>query len=261
MPKPEANIEDFDLKGVNKEGVTYSAKVGVMNPYSQSIPICEITYLLKCDGREILSGTIADPGSIRGKETTMLEVPMKVPHSIIVSLARDIFRDWDIDYELQLVFKVKDPIMTLNKISLTNNGSNLAIQPGSNISMTADVSVKNLNRDTFRFSNTTTSIYYKGIMVGEAHGPPGRARGRHTLRMNITVEIITERMFKASSLARDLSSGMLIMDTYSRVPGRTKVLIIDFKNVVVEMNCTVSFNISSLEIQGQSCKRHVELKF
>ncbi|XP_021767152.1 desiccation protectant protein Lea14 homolog [Chenopodium quinoa] len=122
MPKPEANIEDFDLKGVNKEGVTYSAKVGVMNPYSQSIPICEITYLLKCDGREILSGTIADPGSIRGKETTMLEVPMKVPHSIIVSLARDIFRDWDIDYELQLGLVIDLPIIGNFTIPLSSKG-------------------------------------------------------------------------------------------------------------------------------------------
>ncbi|XP_021767002.1 uncharacterized protein LOC110731455 [Chenopodium quinoa] len=204
-----------------------------------------------------LASLITDPNPIR----TTKKRGCTCTRYILCSLGTLILMIITIIVLYLTVFKVKDPIMTLNKISLTNNGSNLAIQPGSNISMTADVSVKNLNRDTFRFSNTTTSIYYKGIMVGEAHGPPGRARGRHTLRMNITVEIITERMFKASSLARDLSSGMLIMDTYSRVPGRTKVLIIDFKNVVVEMNCTVSFNISSLEIQGQSCKRHVELKF
>ncbi|XP_021748544.1 uncharacterized protein LOC110714347 [Chenopodium quinoa] len=152
-------------------------------------------------------------------------------------------------------FKVKDPIMTFNKISLTN----LVNQPGSNISMIADISFDNLNRATFRFSNTTTSIYCKGIMVGEAHGPPGRARGRHTLRMNITVEIITERMFKASSIVSDLSSGLLITDTYSRVPGRIKVLVIDFKNVVVEMNCTVSFNTSSQEIQGQKCITSIKI--
>ena len=51
LPKPEANIEDVDLKGVAKDGVTYSAKVGVFNPYSQSIPICEVTYVLRSDTR------------------------------------------------------------------------------------------------------------------------------------------------------------------------------------------------------------------
>ncbi|KNA19500.1 hypothetical protein SOVF_060410 [Spinacia oleracea] len=122
MPKPEASIEDVDLKGVNREGVTYNAKLGIMNPYSQSIPICEISYVLRCDGREIVSGNIADPGSIRGKETTMVEVPMKVPHNIIVSLVRDIFRDWDIDYELQIGLIIDLPIIGNFTIPLSSKG-------------------------------------------------------------------------------------------------------------------------------------------
>jgi hypothetical protein len=32
----------------------------------------------------------------------LLEVPVKVPHSVLVSLAKDIGADRDIDYELEL---------------------------------------------------------------------------------------------------------------------------------------------------------------
>lgn len=122
MPKPEASIEDVDLGGVSKDGVTYNAKVGIMNPYSQSIPICEISYVLKSDGRVILSGNIPDPGSIAGKETTKLDVPMKVPHSVIVSLVKDIFRDWDIDYDLELGLIIDLPIIGNFTIPLHSKG-------------------------------------------------------------------------------------------------------------------------------------------
>ncbi|KAL9245386.1 hypothetical protein vseg_019047 [Gypsophila vaccaria] len=122
MPMPEASIQDVDLKGVARSGVTYQAKVGVMNPYSHSIPICEISYSLKSDQREIASGKIPDPGSIKGKETTVLEVPMLVPHNILVSLAKDIWRDWDIDYELKLGLIIDLPVVGNFTIPLSTKG-------------------------------------------------------------------------------------------------------------------------------------------
>ncbi|KAK9749451.1 hypothetical protein RND81_02G126700 [Saponaria officinalis] len=122
MPKPEASIRDVDLKGLTKAGVTYQANLGVMNPYSHSIPICEISYSLKSDQREIASGKIPDPGSIKGKETTVLEVPMLVPHDILLSIAKDIWRDWDIDYELKIGLIVDLPIIGNLTIPLSTKG-------------------------------------------------------------------------------------------------------------------------------------------
>lgn len=51
MPKPEASITDVDFKRVSSDSVEYLAKVSVSNPYSTSIPICEIKYSLKSAGR------------------------------------------------------------------------------------------------------------------------------------------------------------------------------------------------------------------
>lgn len=47
IPTPEATVDDVDFKGVSRQGVDYHAKVSVKNPYSQSIPICQISYILK----------------------------------------------------------------------------------------------------------------------------------------------------------------------------------------------------------------------
>ncbi|XP_059637696.1 desiccation protectant protein Lea14 homolog [Cornus florida] len=122
MEKPEACLSQVDFKGVNRECVTYGAKVSVKNPYNTAIPICEISYVLKSDARVIASGTIPDPGSIRGHETTVLDVPVKVAHSILVSLVKDIARDWDIDYQLDLGLTIDLPVIGNFTIPLSRKG-------------------------------------------------------------------------------------------------------------------------------------------
>lgn len=51
VKKPEASVDDVDFKRVSRECVEYLAKVSVSNPYSASVPICEISYSLKSAGR------------------------------------------------------------------------------------------------------------------------------------------------------------------------------------------------------------------
>nr|KYP47605.1 Desiccation protectant protein Lea14 isogeny [Cajanus cajan] len=122
MPKPEATVNDVDFTRVGRDGVQYLAKVSVSNPYSTPLPICEIKYSLKSAGREIASGTIPDPGSLKAKDTTMLDVPVKVPHSVLLSLAKDIGADWDIDYQLDLGLVIDLPVIGNFTIPLSQKG-------------------------------------------------------------------------------------------------------------------------------------------
>ncbi|KAI6702533.1 hypothetical protein NL676_011669 [Syzygium grande] len=122
VPKPEASVTHVDLKHVTRECVEYNAKVSVKNPYSHSLPICEISYSLKSAGREIASGKIPDPGSLKASDTTMLDVPVKTPYSILVSLARDIGADWDIDYQLDIGLTIDLPIVGDITIPVSTKG-------------------------------------------------------------------------------------------------------------------------------------------
>lgn len=72
--------------------------------------------------RVIASGTIPDPGSLKAKDTTILDVPVKVPHSVLVSLVRDIGRDWDIDYQLHLGLVIDLPVFGNITIPLSQSG-------------------------------------------------------------------------------------------------------------------------------------------
>ncbi|KAL8138478.1 hypothetical protein V2J09_004479 [Rumex salicifolius] len=122
IPKPEASVADVDIKDVARDTVTYHAMVDVKNPYSHSLPICEVNYTFKSDGRLILSGNMADPGSINGDAITKLEVPLKVPHAVLVSLVKDVLRDWDIDYELEIGLIIDLPIIGNFTIPIHSKG-------------------------------------------------------------------------------------------------------------------------------------------
>ncbi|KAF9687865.1 hypothetical protein SADUNF_Sadunf02G0137600 [Salix dunnii] len=156
------------------------------------------------------------------------------------------------------VFRVKDPVIKMNGVTVTrlelNNGT--TPKPGVNISLIADVSVKNPNVASFRYSSTTTTLYYDGQMVGEARNGPGQARARRTMRMNVSVDIIPDRLMSNPNLNADMSSGMLSMTTYTRVPGRMEIVIVK-RNIVVEMRCSMTLSITSQQIQTQKCKRKV----
>ncbi|CAL5397738.1 unnamed protein product [Camellia sinensis] len=122
MKKPEASVMDVDLKDISRDAVTYNAKISVQNPYSHSVPICQISYTLKSTGRVIASGTMPDPGSLMAKDTTILDVALKVAHSALVTLGKDIGADWDIDYELDLGLTLDLPLIGNFTIPLSSKG-------------------------------------------------------------------------------------------------------------------------------------------
>lgn len=72
--------------------------------------------------RTIASGKIEDQGSLKGNDTTLLEVPVKVPHTVLITLGRSIFVDWNIDYELELGLVFELPVIGNFTIPLSTKG-------------------------------------------------------------------------------------------------------------------------------------------
>ncbi|KAL0399307.1 UNVERIFIED_CONTAM: Desiccation protectant protein Lea14 [Sesamum radiatum] len=122
MPYPEAAIKDVDLKGMGFDGINLLAKVSVSNPYSVPIPIGEITYSVKSAERLIASGSIPDPGSLKANGDTGLDVAVKIAHTALVSLVRDIAGDWDVDYLLELGMIVDLPMVGSFTIPVSYKG-------------------------------------------------------------------------------------------------------------------------------------------
>ncbi|KAE8716276.1 desiccation protectant protein Lea14-like protein [Hibiscus syriacus] len=146
--------------------------------------------------------------------------------------------------------------ITVTKLELINGTTP---KLGSKVTVRAHVSVKNPNIASFKYRNTTTTLYYYGKVVGDARGHAGRAKPHRTVRMNITIDIIMDRLLASPNLVADASSGTLTMSSYSRIGGRINVLNIIKRHVTVKMNCSMTVDIFSQAIQAQKWKRKVDL--
>nr|XP_010924762.1 late embryogenesis abundant protein Lea14-A [Elaeis guineensis] len=123
IPKPEATLTDVSVKSFNRSSATFHSEVTVTNPYNHALPICQISYTLKSADRVVVSGTIPDPGWIKAAgEVTKLEVPLKVPYDFLISLLKDIGRDWDIDYELEVGLTIDLPVVGNLTLPLSTKG-------------------------------------------------------------------------------------------------------------------------------------------
>ncbi|KAJ4843872.1 hypothetical protein Tsubulata_024349 [Turnera subulata] len=118
---PTASITDFDIS-LHRDSIEYKLKISINNPYIVPLPIGDLSYVVKSADRVIASGTIPDPGNIKANDSTVLDVPLKVPYSAMVSLVRDIAADWDIDYEVELGLGIDLPVVGKITIPLKRKG-------------------------------------------------------------------------------------------------------------------------------------------
>ncbi|KAL9167576.1 hypothetical protein ABFS82_05G107300 [Erythranthe guttata] len=164
------------------------------------------------------------------------------------------------------VFRVKDPILKMNSTNITiqgmdNNSTTPStfFGPGLNLTIEARVSIKNPNVASFKFDNTTTIMYYDGSVIGETQGPFGEVGPRRTLRMDVSIELMVDKIVGVGRFKSDISVGLLPISSYTRINGRVKISSAIRRIFVVKLNCTMNLNVSSRWIQDQNCRRRVSL--
>lgn len=133
------------------------------------------------------------------------------------------------------------------------------IGPNTNLSIIADVSIKNPNIASFKFNNASTMLYYDGNVIGAAKTPRATAKAGRTLRLNVTTDVMIAKIMNVSRLQGDYLAGILPISSYTRISGRVKILNMIKKGAIVRTNCTILINVTSYAIKLQDCKRKVSL--
>ncbi|KAF0932938.1 hypothetical protein E2562_013137 [Oryza meyeriana var. granulata] len=165
------------------------------------------------------------------------------------------------------VFRVREPVMTMNSIAVKGFG---AAAPASGeggsplsplrLTVVADVSVKNPNAASLRYRGSDTAVYYRAARVGGAAGPPGTARARRTVRLNVTVDVAVGALLGDPGFLGDVAAGAVAVTTATTVRGRVAVLGgVVHRRVVLEMNCTATVAVADMSIRNQSCLQSVSL--
>lgn len=146
------------------------------------------------------------------------------------------------------VFKVKEPRLTMNNVWLTAisagpGSGGIAAPVAANATLTADISIKNPNAAAFRFSRTETDVYYGGQTVSVAYAPAGRVGADRTLRMNVTVDLLADRLARAMNGTGLVFGQEYDLDTYTDINGMVNVLGIIKKDIEIKLNCSVVIEV------------------
>ncbi|OIV94054.1 hypothetical protein TanjilG_14301 [Lupinus angustifolius] len=154
------------------------------------------------------------------------------------------------------VYNANDPEIKLNRMTLLN-GSFTKDSP-YDITLVADISMKNTNYFTFKSRESTTTIYYDGIDIGEGITPPGKAKARRTVRFNVTLKILGNKLMNIPTIYSDIRDQVLNFSSYTRIDGNVKILNMVKKRIVVELNCTTEYNITAGITSDNNCFTNVD---
>jgi LEA14-like dessication related protein len=156
------------------------------------------------------------------------------------------------------VYNVKEPEVRMNGVTLISGNFS---GTSNNVTIFADMSVKNTNSFTFRYGVVNTSVFYNGIEIGEGINPPGKAKAQRTSRFNVSLSINPQKLVDNQAWIIDIRDHQgLNFSTYTRMSGKVKILNMFKRKVGVELNCTSQYNVSSLAItRGDNCVGYVNI--
>ncbi|KAL4600269.1 hypothetical protein ACB092_11G186400 [Castanea dentata] len=120
------------------------------------------------------------------------------------------------------------------------------------VTFTTQVRVKNTNFGLYEYDSTNATFMYQGVTVAQVTIPNGKAGLRSTKKVSVTVNVNSNALPSNTSLTSELSAGFLILNSHAEFSGKV-VLMFVMKKKSAEMNCTMSIDLSTKEVQAMSC--------
>ncbi|KAG1335124.1 late embryogenesis abundant protein [Cocos nucifera] len=160
------------------------------------------------------------------------------------------------------VFRIKDPTLTMNAIHVRGLDVGLGTDhPLSlNATLTADVSIKNPNVASFGFESSVTEFYCKRKTLAVAYAPGGHVSSHRTLRMNVTVDVLADKVAELSNITSNFLFGETVnLTSYTDLKGRVNVLGIYKRDLDVMINCSMTLDLSLIdqEVANKVCQATV----
>lgn len=160
------------------------------------------------------------------------------------------------------LFKPKNPTATVGSVAverLRTSVDVLNLKANLNLTLQAHLALKNPNRVGFSFGSTSALLNYNGQLVGEAPLPANKVGPQKTLRMNITLTLMADRLLSESQVFSDVMSGSIPVNAFVKVAGKVSVFNMFKIKVKSSASCDVIISVSSRNVTSQHCKYSTKL--
>ncbi|KAL3521579.1 hypothetical protein ACH5RR_019728 [Cinchona calisaya] len=153
------------------------------------------------------------------------------------------------------IMKVRTPKFRVRSANVESfEVDRAANNPSFNLTMNAELGVKNANFGNYKFQNSTIVFYYGDVSVGEAVIRKTKAGWRSTKKLNVVVNLSSNVVPSNSQLGNDLNSGVLTLHSRSTLNGKVELLFIFKKKKSIKMDCTLTIAVTDKNVRGISCK-------
>ncbi|KAL6181887.1 hypothetical protein ACLB2K_048535 [Fragaria x ananassa] len=151
------------------------------------------------------------------------------------------------------VMKVKTPKVRLGEISITNLNA-AASTPSFDTTFNTQIRVKNTNWGPYKFDAGTITFMYQGVPVGTVSVPKSKAGMRSNKKINVEVSLNSDALTGSSTLASELSSGVVTLTSQAKFTGKVELMLIMKKKKSATMGCTMAIDLSTKTVSSLQCK-------
>ncbi|CAM6084506.1 unnamed protein product [Calypogeia fissa] len=159
-------------------------------------------------------------------------------------------------------FKVRDPVvkvtgMTLQSfsVSMDTTLTNFRLD----VALHLNVSVYNPNIASFKYSNSSTFLYYRGREVGSALVPAGKVGAKKTERFETYLDIQALQIVMNANLTSDLQAGVIPINTYSAIRGTLNVINVFKHHAISTSDCWTNIVVSNQTLKDFNCVYKIKL--
>jgi LEA14-like dessication related protein len=133
VPRPTARLLDVDFEGLGLKSVKLEFDVEVDNPYTVDLPLVDMKYDVKSDGRRFVRGEADLDGVIPAGGKRELELPVRMGYVTLFRALSGVGFGDVIPYEAEVELSVDAPV--LGRVALPMRGSGRARIPRPSIGM------------------------------------------------------------------------------------------------------------------------------
>ncbi|CAL9044056.1 uncharacterized protein LOC135673288 [Musa acuminata AAA Group] len=155
------------------------------------------------------------------------------------------------------VFRPRHTVTTINSVHLGALRVGLDVPHLSvdlNVTLDLDITATNPNRASFRYDTGNAELFYHGGLVGEAVIPPGRVGAEGSVRTNVSLTVMADRLISDATLYKDVISGSVPFSTNTRLPGTVTILGVFKHHMVAYTMCNITVSVQSRSVENSDCR-------
>ncbi|KAM1025067.1 hypothetical protein ACFX13_038965 [Malus domestica] len=156
-----------------------------------------------------------------------------------------------------VVFRVKSPGFNLSSVQIKTLKSTGSPAASFNATLSAQMAIKNKNFGEYKFEGSSASLWYGEFKVGEAKFAKGSVKARGTRKVNLRIEVRSNRLPKDvqnGGLGSEINSGFLNISSYAKISGRVHLMKIMKKRKTIDMNCTMVLVLKNKTVKDLVCR-------